>query len=445
MEEKVLDSVYNKYAFLFQNKREYLTKVRQAIEKYENWALSSSNIELFLFELEVIMHKYLKERLNENPFAVLDKYIEINLKNCTNYLSALEDLARFCDTNYLILSTDLVKKLLLDNVILNNIVGNVCKKYLNSIKIGRFNNETTNKLVREFVYIYCDLEKIEIAYEIGSYSYLRYSLPPFDTKEQEIAAIKKAKDGDNAAKEEIVLRSVRLVYNIAKRYCSEVISMEDLIQEGIEGILYAINGYNFDYDIKFNSYAYEWIRQKISRYVISKEHYFGGAFTNAKLYSEYEKVYERLCSKLDREPTIKEVAEVLKVPSSKLYMVIISNTSNVSLDEPIDSDTPSSISEFLADDSIDFVLEHEDKEYLENIDNLLESMGLTKREKEVIKLRNGLDDLGITRTKVEVAEMLVLTHQRVAQLEKVGLEKIRSYMNSEEKNNKKRLKLEKKN
>lgn len=445
MEEKVLDSVYNKYAFLFQNKSEYLTKVRPAIEKYENWALSSSNIELFLFELEVIMHKYLKERLNENPFAVLDKYIEINLKNCTNYLGALEDVAKFCDTNYLILSTDLVKKLLLDNVILNNIVGNVCKKYLNSIKIGRFNNEITNKLVREFVYIYCDLEEVELVYENGSYSYLRCSLPPFDTKEQEIAVIKKAKDGDNAAKEEIVLRSVRLVYNIAKRYYSESISMEDLIQEGIEGILYAIKGYNFDYDIKFNSYAYEWIRQKISRYVISKEHYFGGAFTNAKLYSEYEKVYEKLCSKLDREPTIKEVAEVLNVPSSKLYMVIISNTSNVSLDEPVILENEVDRKEFLADDSINCVLEYEDKEYLDNIDNLLESMGLTKREKEVIKLRNGLDDLGITRTKVEVAEMLGLTHQRVAQLEKAGLEKIRSYMNSEEKNNKKRLKLEKKN
>lgn len=445
MEEKVLDSVYNKYAFLFQNKSEYLTKVRPAIEKYENWALSSSNIELFLFELEVIMHKYLKERLNENPFAVLDKYIEINLKNCTNYLGALEDVAKFCDTNYLILSTDLVKKLLLDNVILNNIVGNVCKKYLNSIKIGCFNNEITNKLVREFVYIYCDLEEVELVYENGSYSYLRYSLPPFDTKEQEIAVIKKAKDGDNAAKEEIVLRSVRLVYNIAKRYYSESISMEDLIQEGIEGILYAIKGYNFDYDIKFNSYAYEWIRQKISRYVISKEHYFGGAFTNAKLYSEYEKVYEKLCSKLDREPTIKEVAEVLNVPSSKLYMVIISNTSNVSLDEPVILENEVDRKEFLPDDSIDFVLECEDKDYLDNIDNLLESMGLTKREKEVIKLRNGLDDLGITRTKVEVAEMLGLTHQRVAQLEKAGLEKIRSYMNSEEKNNKKRLKLEKKN
>ena len=156
-------------------------------------------------------------------------------------------------------------------------------------------------------------------------------------------------------------------------------------------------------------------------------------------------MYEKLCSKLDREPTIKEVAEVLNVPSSKLYMVIISNTSNVSLDEPVILENEVDRKEFLADDSIDFVLECEDKDYLDNIDNLLESIGLTKREKEVIKLRNGLDDLGITRTKVEVAEMLGLTHQRVAQLEKAGLEKIRSYMNSEEKNNKKRLKLEKKN
>ena len=72
-------------------------------------------------------------------------------------------------------------------------------------------------------------------------------------------------------------------------------------------------------------------------------------------------------------------------------------------------------------------------------------MGLTKREKEVIKLKNGLDDLGITRTQVEVGDMLGLTHQRVDQLEKAGLEKIRSYMNNKEKDNKRRLKLDKKN
>ena len=90
-------------------------------------------------------------------------------------------------------------------------------------------------------------------------------------------------------------------------------------------------------------------------------------------------------------------------------------------------------------------MEYEDKEYLANIDNLLESMGLTEREKEVIKLRNGLDDLEISRTQVEVAQMLGITHQRASQLEKTALEKIRSYMNNKEKDNKKRLKLDKKN
>ena len=123
----------------------------------------------------------------------------------------------------------------------------------------------------------------------------------------------------------------------------------------------------------------------------------------------------------------------------------MANSQKLSLDEPVILETEVDRKEFLVDDSRDFVLEYEDKEYLANIDNLLESMGLTKREKEVIKLRNGLDDLEITRTQVEIAAMLGLTHQRVDQLEKAGLEKIRSYMNNKENDNRKRLKLDKKN
>ena len=123
----------------------------------------------------------------------------------------------------------------------------------------------------------------------------------------------------------------------------------------------------------------------------------------------------------------------------------MANSQKVSLDEPVILENEVDRKEFLVDDSRDFVLEYEDKEYLANIDNLLESMGLTEREKEVIKLRNGLDDLEISRTQVEVAQMLGITHQRASQLEKTALEKIRSYMNNKEKDNKKRLKLDKKN
>lgn len=139
------------------------------------------------------------------------------------------------------------------------------------------------------------------------------------------------------------------------------------------------------------------------------------------------------------------MASILKVSEERLYRYLMANSQKLSLDEPVILENEVDRKEFLVDDSRDFVLEYEDKEYLANIDNLLESMGLTEREKEVIKLRNGLDDLEISRTQVEVARMLGVTHQRASQLEKTALEKIRSYMNNKEKDNKKRLKLDKKN
>ena len=138
-------------------------------------------------------------------------------------------------------------------------------------------------------------------------------------------------------------------------------------------------------------------------------------------------MYERLCSKLDREPTIKEVADVLKVPSSKLYMVIISNTSNVSLDEPIDSDTPSSISEFLADDSIDIENDYELKESFSAVKDTLNNNYLTLKEKEVLNLLYGLDGNNFNFNRVRVAKMLGISPQRVAMIEKRALEKIKDY------------------
>lgn len=138
-------------------------------------------------------------------------------------------------------------------------------------------------------------------------------------------------------------------------------------------------------------------------------------------------MYEKLCSKLDREPTIKEVAEILKVPSSKLYMVIISNTSNVSLDEPIDSDTPSSISEFLADDSIDIENDYELKESFNAVKDTLNNNYLTLKEKEVLNLLYGLDGNNSNFNRVRVAKMLEISPQRVAMIEKRALEKIKDY------------------
>ena len=341
----------------------------------------------------------------------------------------------------------MIERFIKNNKTFRKIVGNVTVDNIRYIKNGNLDRAIDNKMVREIIFIYCDVEKVDVeSLEFkNSNPYFGYGLPPFKSKEEEIETIKRAKNGDKLAKEEIIMRNIKLVVFVAKKYSNDSILLEDLIQEGIMGILRAIKLYDFLYDIKFGAYAYSWIKHMISRYVITKEKEFIALVNKGRLYIDYQTKYQEFYDEFGREPSLKEMASILKVSEERLYRYLMANSQKLSLDEPVILENEVDRKEFLVDDSRDFVLEYEDKEYLANIDNLLESMGLTEREKEVIKLRNGLDDLEISRTQVEVAQMLGITHQRASQLEKTALEKIRSYMNNKEKDNKKRLKLDKKN
>ena len=383
--------------------------------------------------------------MNENPLEVLNNYLNIELKDIKDNLKSLESITYLfskCNIN-----DTMIERFIKNNKTFRKIVGNVTVDNIRYIKNGNLDRAIDNKMVREIIFIYCDVEKVDVeSLEFkNSNPYFGYGLPPFKSKEEEIETIKRAKNGDKLAKEEIIMRNIKLVVFVAKKYSNDSILLEDLIQEGIMGVLRAIKLYDFLYDIKFGAYAYSWIKHMISRYVITKEGEFIALVNKGRLYIDYQTKYQEFYDEFGREPSLKEMASILKVSEERLYRYLMANSQKLSLDEPVILENEVDRKEFLVDDSRDFVLEYEDKEYLANIDNLLESMGLTEREKEVIKLRNGLDDLEISRTQVEVAQMLGITHQRASQLEKTALEKIRSYMNNKEKDNKKRLKLDKKN
>lgn len=428
--EEVLDKTYKKYAFLFVDNLEFRKTVKDVEDEYTSWSLDVANTWLFLAKLEKKMRSYLKDKLDNKPVEVLERYIEFNLKSKTkNYLEKLEDLIEFCKKNDVNLSDVLIEKLLDNSSTLENIVGNVVSLYMLYIKRGTLDTKIKDEKIREIIYIYCDLEKIEVnSAEVQSdCPYLSYSLPPFTDKQEEVEVLKRAKSGDKGAAEEIVLRVIKLVYAMAKRYVKNEISIEDLVQEGVEGVLVAIKLYNFQYDIKFSTYVYGWIRQRMSRYVITREHRFNSLAGINKLYTDYQRVYQEFYSEYDREPSLKEMADILKVPKEKLFMLLMASKQTLSLDEPLVADETSGLGDFLVDDSIDFVTVYEDKEYIDNLDKLFKRSSLTKREKDVIRLKLGLDGSGMMKTKAEVAILLGLTHQRVAQLEKKALEKIKNY------------------
>lgn len=449
MEEKlgiIFNKVFYKYRFLFLERNKFEALTRNIKKKYlKEVSLDVCDFDYYLMELEDIARKYLVKKMKENPLEVLNNYLNIELKDIKDNLSALESITYLfskCNIN-----DTMIERFIKNNKTFRKIVGNVTVDNIRYIKNGNLDRAIDNKMVREIIFIYCDVEKVDVEnVEFkNSNPYFGYGLPPFKSKEEEIETIKSAKNGDKLAKEEIIMRNIRLVVFLAKKYSNDTISLEDLIQEGIMGVLRAIGLYDFQYDIKFGAYAYSWIKHMISRYVITKEREFIALVNKGRLYIDYQTKYQEFYNEFGREPSLKEMAKILEVSEERLYRFLMANSQKLSLDEPVILENEVDRKEFLVDDSRDFVLEYEDKEYLANIDNLLDSMGLTKREKEVIKLRNGLDDLGITRTQVEIAAMLGLTHQRVDQLEKAGLEKIRSYMNNKEKDNKKRLKLDKKN
>lgn len=449
MEEKlgiIFNQVFYKYRFLFLERNKFEALTRNIKKKYlKEVSLDVCVFDCYLMELEDVARKYLVKKMNENPLEVLNNYLNIELKDIKDNLKSLESITYLfskCNIN-----DTMIERFIKNNKNFRKIVGNVTVDNIRYIKNGNLDRAIDNKMVREIIFIYCDVEKVDVeSLEFkNSNPYFGYGLPPFKSKDEEIETIKRAKNGDKLAKEEIIMRNIKLVVFVAKKYSNDSILLEDLIQEGIMGVLRAIKLYDFLYDIKFGAYAYSWIKHMISRYVITKEGEFIALVNKGRLYIDYQTKYQEFYDEFGREPSLKEMASILKVSEEKLYRYLMANSQKLSLDEPVILENEVDRKEFLVDDSRDFVLEYEDKEYLANIDNLLESMGLTEREKEVIKLRNGLDDLEISRTQVEVAQMLGVTHQRASQLEKTALEKIRSYMNNKEKDNKKRLKLDKKN
>ena len=275
MEEKlgiIFNQVFNKYRFLFLERNKFEALTRSIKKKYlKEVSLDVCDFDYYLMELEDIARKYLVKKMNENPLEVLNNYINIELKDMKDNLKALESITylfRKCSIN-----DTMIERFIKNNKTFRKIVGNVTVDNIRYIKNGNLDRAIDNKMVREIIYIYCDIEKVDVeSLEFkNSNPYFGYGLPPFKSKEEEIETIKRAKNGDKLAKEEIIMRNIKLVVFVAKKYTNDSILFEDLIQEGIMGVLRAIRLYDFQYDIKFGAHAYSWIKHMISRYVITKE------------------------------------------------------------------------------------------------------------------------------------------------------------------------------
>jgi RNA polymerase primary sigma factor len=250
--------------------------------------------------------------------------------------------------------------------------------------------------------------------EIGRY--------PLLTAKEEVELAKRVERGDREAKERMINSNLRLVVSIAKRYQGHGLSLLDLIQEGIIGLIRAVEKFDWRRGYKFSTYATWWIRQAVQRGVANKSREIRIPVHIVEREQKMARAERELTVRLGRAPTDEEIAKSAKLPLKQVREVRQAARAVTSLDRPLGAEDNTSLGELTAGEA-----PSPEEEVSVNLgeDTLRRAVSrLPDREREVVKLRYGLNGDVEPASLDEIGRRLGVTRERVRQIEAAALERL---------------------
>lgn len=243
------------------------------------------------------------------------------------------------------------------------------------------------------------------------------------TRQEEIELSQRIKAGDESARTRLILCNLRLVLKIALAYRRANVPLVDLLQEGIGGLMQAVEHFDERRGFKFSTYAVHWIRQAVSRYIDRTARTIRLPSYIIADMSQQNRAVSELERRLERPPSAEEVAEYLRRQRDEIALIERLPEEPVPLGTPVGGeDSTTTLSDVVED------VDNETHRHLdqwmrrEEIQRLLET--LTPRERQIIALRFGLEN-GEEQTLRAIAARFGVTKERVRQIEAQAMKKLR--------------------
>ncbi len=235
------------------------------------------------------------------------------------------------------------------------------------------------------------------------------------SEEEKTDLLRRARNGDEAARRDLIYGNLRLVLSIIQRFSGRRESMDDLFQVGCIGLVKAVDHFNTEMDVKFSTYAVPMIIGEIRRYLRDNNTIRISRSVRELAYRSLQ-AREELIAMKEREPTVDEIAARLGEKREAVLHAMEAIVEPISLYEPVYSDSGDTL--YLMDQLAD--TSNGDETWLENM-VLREAVGkLSEREQRIIRLR-----FYANKTQMEIAGEIGISQAQVSRLEKAALEKIR--------------------